>query len=124
MLALGLIVVVTLMAENDVIGALAGTTGLLLLCVFAVVNIACIVLRRDAGAAEAFRAPELVPAIGAVACLFLVGPWARDSEDYIQYQIAGGLLALGIVLWLLTMAINRATGQGNGKFEDVTKLER
>ena len=64
-----------------------------------------------------------MPAIGAVACLFLVGPWARDSSDYIQYQIAGGLLALGIVLWLLTMAINKATGQGNGKFEDVSKLE-
>jgi APA family basic amino acid/polyamine antiporter len=122
-LALGLIVVVTLMAENSVIGALAGTTGLLLLCVFAVVNVACMVLRRNPGNQGAFRAPTVVPGAGAVACLFLVGPWARDRDDWIQYQIAGGLLALGVVLWVVTWAINRATGQGNGKFEDVGALE-
>jgi APA family basic amino acid/polyamine antiporter len=122
-LALGLIVVVTLMAENSVIGALAGTTGLLLLCVFAVVNVACIVLRRDPASEDTFRAPGVTPAVGAVACLFLVGPWARDRDDWIQYQIAGGLLALGVVLWLVTWALNRATGQGNGTFEDVGKLD-
>jgi amino acid transporter len=122
-LALGLIIVVNQLSESSVIGSLAGTTGLLLLCVFAVVNIACIVLRREPGAKEAFRAPGPVPAIGAVACLFLVGPWARDRGDWIQYQIAGGLLVLGIVLWVITYFINRASGQGSGKFEDVSRLE-
>jgi amino acid transporter len=122
-LALGVIVVVTVMAENEVIGSLAGTTGLLLLCVFSVVNVACIVLRRNPGSRGAFRAPMVVPGIGAVACLYLVGPWARDRDDWVQYQIAGGLLALGVVLWLVTWAINRATGQGDGKFEDVGKLD-
>ncbi len=123
LLALGVIVIVTLMAENEVIGSLAGTTGLLLLCVFSIVNVACIVLRRNPGHQGAFKAPTLAPAIGAVACLFLVGPWARDRDDWIQYQIAGGLLLLGVVLWLLTWAINRATGQGDAKFDDVSKLE-
>jgi APA family basic amino acid/polyamine antiporter len=123
LLSLGVIVVVTLMAENEVIGSLAGTTGLLLLCVFSVVNIACMVLRREPGAEGAFRAPPLVPALGAIACLFLVGPWARDRDDWIQYQIAGGLLALGVVLWLLTWAINRATGQDGSRFEDVSQLD-
>jgi amino acid transporter len=122
-LALGLIIVVNQLSESSVIGSLAGTTGLLLLCVFAVVNIACIVLRREAGAKDAFRAPGPVPAIGAVACLFLVGPWARDRDDWIQYQIAGGLLVLGIVLWVITYFLNRASGQGSGKFKDVSKLE-
>jgi amino acid transporter len=122
-LALGVIVIVTLMAENSVIGALAGTTGLLLLCVFAVVNVACLVLRREPGAPDAFRAPGVVPAVGAVACLFLVGPWARDRDDWIQYQIAGGLLALGVLLWLATWAVDRATGQGDARFEDVSRLE-
>ncbi|MCW2826428.1 MAG: amino acid/polyamine/organocation transporter, superfamily, partial [Marmoricola sp.] len=122
-LALGVIVIVTLMAENSVIGALAGTTGLLLLCVFAVVNVACLVLRREPGARDAFRAPGVVPAVGAVACLFLVGPWARDRDDWIQYQIAGGLLALGVLLWLATWAVDRATGQGDARFEDVSRLE-
>jgi APA family basic amino acid/polyamine antiporter len=123
LLSLGVIFVVTLMAENEVIGSLAGTTGLLLLCVFSVVNVACMVLRREPGAEGAFRAPTLVPALGAIACLFLVGPWARDRDDWIQYQIAGGLLALGVVLWLVTWAINRATGQDGSRFEDVSQLD-
>jgi APA family basic amino acid/polyamine antiporter len=123
LLALGLITVVTVQAENEVIGSLAGTTGLLLLCVFSVVNVACIVLRREPGSDGAFRAPTVVPAIGAVACLFLVGPWARDRDDWIQYKIAGGLLVLGVVLWLVTWVINRATGQGGNKFEDVSQVD-
>jgi hypothetical protein len=28
-----------------------------------------------------------------------------------------------VVLWVVTWAINRATGQGDGKFEDVGALE-
>ena len=44
-LALGLITLVTLDAESSVVTALAGTTGLLLLVVFTIVNVACLVLR-------------------------------------------------------------------------------
>jgi amino acid transporter len=128
-LALGLIVVVTEMAENSVIGALAGTTGLLLLCAFAVVNVSCMVLRRRgaeggdrAGAAATFKAPRVVPALGALTCLFLIGPWARDREDWVQYQIAGGLLAIGVVLWLITWLVNRSTGSGTSSFEDVEQI--
>ena len=92
-LALGLIIVVTFLADTSVIGALSGTTALLLLCVFSVVNVACVVLRRDPTAEGGFTAPGWAPFVGAVACLFLAGPWARDREDWIQYQVAGGLLA-------------------------------
>src|SRR3954465_10579079 len=56
-LALGLIVVVTFLADTSVISALSGTTALLLLCVFAVVNVACVVLRRDSSAESRFSAP-------------------------------------------------------------------
>ncbi len=122
-MALGLIVVVTELAESSVITALSGTTGLLLLCVFAVVNVACVVLRRHPGREDAFRAPAPVPLIGAAACLFLAGPWARDREDWIQYQIAGGLLLIGIVLWAVTWVLNRAAGQDSSKFEDVEGIE-
>ena len=122
-MALGLIVVVTELAESSVITALSGTTGLLLLCVFAVVNVACVVLRREPGGEDAFRAPAAVPLLGAVACLFLVGPWARDREDWIQYQIAGGLLLIGIALWAVTWVVNRTTGDDAGGFEDVEKIE-
>jgi amino acid transporter len=109
LLALGLTLVVEQLAESTVT-ALAGTTGLLLLCVFAVVNVAVLVLRREPANGK-FRAPTAAPIIAAVACLFLAGPWARDRDDWVQYQIAGGLLVLGVVLWAVTWVINRQSSR-------------
>jgi basic amino acid/polyamine antiporter, APA family len=122
-LALGLIVVVTYAAETTVIAALSGTTALLLLCVFSVVNIACLILRRDPTPSDGFRAPTWVPALGATCCLFLVGPWARDSEDYVQYQIAGALIGIGVLLWALTWATNRGVRAKKTGFRDIEHLE-
>jgi APA family basic amino acid/polyamine antiporter len=123
LLALGLIIVVTYAAETTVIAALSGTTALLLLCVFSVVNVACLVLRRDPTPDDGFRAPTWVPAVGAACCLFLVGPWARDREDWVQYQIAGGLIGLGIVLWALTWLTNRGIRAKKTGFRDIEHLE-
>ena len=120
-LALVLIVVVRLQAESSVVVALAGTTSLLLLAVFAVVNVAVLVLRRERGQGG-FKAPTAIPVIGAVACLYLLGPWARTEADMIQYKIAGGLLLLGVVLWVVTWAVNRATGTADSHFQDVDHL--
>ena len=68
------------------IAALAGTTALLLLAVFAVVNIACLVLRRDPAQEGAFRAPTIMPVLGAI-CVPLparaVGP-AGGGHDPVQ----------------------------------------
>jgi amino acid transporter len=89
--------------------ALGGTTALLLLCVFAVVNVAVLVLRRDAVAHEHFRTPAVLPALGAVTCAFLAGPWT--GRDPSQYVIAAGLLGLGVVLWLLTVGVMRSARQ-------------
>ncbi len=69
---------------------------------FSLVNVACLVLRRDPTPADGLRAPTWVPVLGGLACLFLVGPRARDSEDYVQCRSALGLLAVGIVLWVAT----------------------
>jgi basic amino acid/polyamine antiporter, APA family len=89
--------------------ALGGTTALLLLCVFSVVNVAVLVLRKDTVDHGHFRTPTFVPVLGALTCSFLVGPWTgRDPQ---QYVIAGVLLAIGVALWMVTMAVNRATGQ-------------
>ncbi|MGO4256345.1 APC family permease [Marmoricola sp. RAF53] len=120
-LALGLIVLVRLASDNTVVAALSGTTALLLLAVFSVVNVAVLVLRRDPAIPGGFRAPTALPVAGAVACLYLLGPWARLEEDRIQYKIAAGLLAVGIVLWLITWAVNRASG-GTSEFSDVEHL--
>jgi amino acid transporter len=87
---------------------LGGTTALLLLCVFTVVNAAVLVLRRDRVAHRHFRTPTWMALLGVATCAFLVGPWT--GRDPVQYRIAAILIGLGVVLWAVTVLINRATG--------------
>ena len=87
--------------------ALGGTTALLLLCVCTVVNVAVLVLRRDKVDHPHFRTPTFLPIVGALSCAFLVGPWT--GRDTVQYSIAGVLLAIGVVLWVVTVMVNRAS---------------
>ena len=63
-LAMGLIVYVRTQSDSNIVSALSGTTGLLLLCVFSVVNVSCLVLRRD-DTGRGFRAPTAIPVLGA-----------------------------------------------------------
>jgi APA family basic amino acid/polyamine antiporter len=102
LLAFGLI---TFVGE---VPALGGTTALLLLCVFTVVNVAVLVLRRDPVDYQHFRTPTILPILGTLSCAFLAGPWT--GRDPVQYKIAGVLIAIGIVLWVVTVLANRATG--------------
>jgi amino acid transporter len=88
--------------------ALGGTTALLLLMVFTVVNVAVLVLRRDRVDADHFRTPTVLPVVGALACGFLATPLAGRPAE--QYKIAGVLLAIGVVLWGITVLVNRRTG--------------
>nr|WP_229496114.1 APC family permease [Massilia polaris] len=103
LLAFGLI---TFVGE---VPALGGTTALLLLCVFTVVNIAVLVLRRDPVGHEHFKTPSFLPVVGALSCAFLAGPWT--GRDPLQYKVAGVLIGIGIALWVVTVLVNRATGQ-------------
>lgn len=89
--------------------ALGGTTALLLLCVFAVVNVSVLVLRKDKVGHKHFRTPTLLPVLGAISCTFLAGPWT--GRDTIQYVIAAFLLGLGIILWFATVQIMRTSRQ-------------
>ena len=118
-IAVGLIVVVTNFMGRGTVTALGGTTALLLLGVFTVVNIACIVLRRTPTDRPHFRSPGVMPFIGALTCAFLIGPWAQDP---IEYRIAGILLLLGLVLWVLTWFWNRAVKARRTRFTDPTEL--
>ena len=88
--------------------ALGGTTALLLICVFTVVNAAVLILRRDPVDHEHFRTPTVLPVLGAVCCAFLSGPWT--GRDPVQYKVAGMLLLVGIALWFVTVWINRRSG--------------
>lgn len=118
LLAFGLIIYVRLGSESTIVGSLSGTTALLLLAVFTIVNVSCLVLRRDP--ARGFRAPTVVPVLGALLCAYLLGPWARLEADMIQYRIAAGLLCLGIVLWLLTRLFHKPEG---GHFADIEHMD-
>jgi amino acid transporter len=81
--------------------ALGGTTALLLLCVFAIVNVAVLVLRKDKVDHKHFRTPTILPVLGVISCVFLAGPWA--GRDPVQYAIAAALLGLGVILWIATV---------------------
>ncbi|MFC9729675.1 APC family permease [Streptomyces roseolus] len=76
-------VVSALLAATGEVDVLAGTLVLLLLVVFFTVNTAALVLRRDRSApADHFRAPTVVPVLGALSCVVLAtqieaGVWAR-----------------------------------------------
>lgn len=128
-IAVGLIIVVTNVMGPQTVSALGGTTALLLLCVFTVVNIACIVLRRhppdpqpgeeEGRPRKTFRSPGITPWFGALSCAFLVGPWAQDP---IEYRIAGILLAVGVVLWFFTWLWNRAVKAKRTRFTDPEEL--
>jgi APA family basic amino acid/polyamine antiporter len=99
LLAFGLI---TFVGE---VPALGGTTALLLLAVFTVVNVAVLVLRKDKVDHKHFRTPTVLPVLGAVFCAFLVGPWT--GRDPVQYKIAAVLLVIGVVLWGATLVLQK-----------------
>ncbi|WP_106399585.1 APC family permease [Actinocorallia populi] len=97
-------IAVVLVGTGD-IGGLADTTVLLLLLVFALVNVCVIVLRRDPVEHAHFRAPTWMPALGAVVCLVLASPLTgREAEVYIRAAV---LLAIGAVLWLVNHLFSR-----------------
>ncbi|WP_414930836.1 APC family permease [Streptomyces sp. Je 1-369] len=102
LLAIGLV-------STGEIEGLGDTTAFLLLCVFAVVNVAVLVLRRDPVEHKHFRAPTVLPVLGAVTALILASPLAdRPAEVYIR---AGVLLAIGIALWGVNKVVLRTRGE-------------
>ena len=104
-IAFGLIYFVST-SDSDVVPALGGTTALLLLGVFTIVNVAVLVLRRDPIDRKHFVSPTVLPVVGAVACFFFTLP--VTGRDPIQYTIAAWLLGIGVVLWAVTWLTNRA----------------
>ncbi|GHH79918.1 amino acid transporter [Streptomyces sulfonofaciens] len=108
------IVFVSLLAVGLVctgeIEGLGDTTAFLLLCVFAVVNVCVLVLRRDRVAHEHFRAPTALPVLGAVTALVLASPLADRPLDV--YVRAGVLVVVGVVLWGVNRLVLRARAEG------------
>ncbi|MFE2050581.1 APC family permease [Streptomyces sp. NPDC059459] len=103
------IVFVTLLAIGLVstgeIEGLGDTTSFLLLCVFAVVNVTVLVLRKDRVEHRHFRTPTVLPVLGAITALVLASPLAERAADV--YVRAGVLVAIGVALWGVNKLIMR-----------------
>ncbi len=84
---------------------LADTTVLLLLLAFVAVHVSVLVLRRTPVDHEHFRAWTGFPILGALSCLALIVQ--KLVEDAVVFAYAGGLLAVGLVLWLLSSRASR-----------------
>ncbi|GAA2969530.1 APC family permease [Actinokineospora diospyrosa] len=97
------LIAVVLVATVD-INLLGGTTSLLLLIVFTVVNIAVLVLRKDEVEHKHFRAPTALPVIGAITCAYLASPLSGRPAR--EYGIAAILLGVGVVLWLINRLVH------------------
>ncbi|MDV3129371.1 APC family permease [Mycobacterium sp. 21AC1] len=121
LIAFGLIFYVSAFADSSAIAVLGGTTSLLLLAVFAVVNVAVLVLRRDVRKEGGhFKTPTALPVIGFVASLYLVLPFSGRPAQ--QYLLAGILIVIGVVLFGLTTLINRQLGIRDAGITDPTHL--
>ncbi|OEV12698.1 APC family permease [Streptomyces nanshensis] len=94
------LIAVALVSTGEIEG-LGDTTSFLLLCVFAVVNVTVLVLRKDRVEHRHFRTPTVLPVVGTIATALLASPLTdRETDVYVR---AGLLVALGVVLW----AVNR-----------------
>ncbi len=92
-----------LLALTGSVATLASTLVLLLLVVFLMVNTAVLVLRRDPGEAGHFRAPTVLPVLGAASCVAL----ATQIEAEVWLR---GLLVVAVGAVLAALAAVRRSG--------------
>lgn len=100
-----LLVILVALAMLGKIGDLAQATSLLLLAVFVVVNLALVVLQRRPNEPRGrFEIPWIVPVLGAVVCLALIGSRlhsAWQKHDWTAPLLAAGLIAGIVVMYLM-----------------------
>ncbi|HLS75824.1 MAG TPA: APC family permease [Nocardia sp.] len=91
----------TALALTGEIAVLAGTLVLLLLVVFAAVNAAVLILRREPAESDHFRVPTVLPWLGLASCALLAT--RVEGEMWVR-----GLLLLGLGLLLAVVNGGRA----------------
>jgi amino acid transporter len=84
---------------------LATVTVMLLLIVFALVNVSVLVLRRDDVGHDHFVAPRFAPVLGVVISLILLVKRVTD-EDLRALLILAALLGIALLLWLSTVLLS------------------
>lgn len=103
------VLAIGLVSTGEIEG-LGDTTSFLLLCVFAVVNVTVLVLRKDRVEHRHFRTPTILPVLGALTALVLASPLAdREADVYIR---AGVLVAIGVALWGVNKLVMRLRPEG------------
>ncbi|WP_037499098.1 APC family permease [Solirubrobacter soli] len=85
------------------LSTLADTTVLLLLLVFVGVHVALLALRRTPVDHDHFKAPTVLPWLGAATCAGLAIQQVADDPKLALW--AGGLLAFGLLLWVIERAV-------------------
>src|SRR4051794_5712969 len=90
-------VVAMLLSLTGSLEDLASTVVLLLLFVFLSTNVAVLVLRRDKGDQPHFRTWTALPVLAILTCLVLL-----TQQEAKHWLLAGVLLAVGLVLYLVT----------------------
>jgi amino acid transporter len=98
------------------LSTLADSTVTLLLSVFILVNISVLVLRRDKVTRDHFRAPSFLPVIGAIVCVVLL---TRQEAE--TFAFAGGLMLLGVVLYVISRRFTGPTGMDTQKLQAVQR---
>jgi APA family basic amino acid/polyamine antiporter len=107
------VLAMVLVSTGD-LSTLADMTVLLLLIVFALVNLSVLVLRRDDVGHEHYRAPTVLPVIGAAVSIAVM--FTKDGDVFLR---AGLLLLVGVAFWVLNVVALRGrsrldTGEADG----------
>jgi amino acid transporter len=118
----GIAAVLVATAGSDGVSKLGGTTALLLLCVFAIVNTAVLVLRRETVAHRHFRAPTWAPVAAGILCIWLAFP-VLSGRPGTDYYIALALVGVGILLWGLNWLYLRGKGEQVKEFDPQASKE-
>ncbi|MET8762422.1 APC family permease [Lentzea sp. NPDC004782] len=102
-----------ILVSTGTVAKLGGTTSLLLLIVFMIVNVALLVLRKEKVEHRHFRAPTWAPVLGALCCAYLVLP-RTSGRPWSDYTTAGWLLLAGLVLWGINRLAHGKAEPGRG----------
>jgi amino acid transporter len=106
--AVAIFVMVSILLSVGDVSQLAAATVILLLAVFILMNLAQIALAKRTGEpAAAVKLPMIVPILGGAICAVLLVVRATSGE-IVAPLIAGGLLALIVILYLITRHSHRA----------------
>lgn len=97
------VVVAAVLISTGTFRDLAGTTVLLLLIVFAIVNVAVLVVRRRPVDHPHYRTPTWAAVLGAVTTLVLASPIVGRAPRV--YLVAGILIGIGVALWGLNRLV-------------------